>query len=70
MPQLKVGAIRKRLNRLRASCSDRSLRKIFDDCHQALGRCDQNAMDNLQKTCREVMLKKSRIIALAYTRML
>jgi hypothetical protein len=69
MPQLKVRGMRSRLNRLRASCADRSLRKIFDDCHRALGRCDQDAMDTLQRTCREVMLKKSRIIELAYTKM-
>ena len=69
VPQLNVRAMRSRLNRLRASCSDRSLRRIFDDCHQALGRCDQNAMDTLQRTCRQVMLKKSRIIELAYTKM-
>jgi hypothetical protein len=65
-PQLNVGVMRSRLNRVRASCSDRSLRKIFDDCNQALRRCDQKAMDRLQAACREVMLKKSRIIELAF----
>jgi len=68
-PQLNLRALRKLLNRLRASCSDRSLRKIFDDCHQALGRCDQKAMDELQRKCREVMLKKSRIIELAFRKL-
>ena len=59
--------MRSRLNRLRASCSDRALSKIFDDCYEALGGCDQKAMDDLQRTCRETMLKKARIIELAFT---
>ncbi|MDO9355641.1 MAG: hypothetical protein Q7T55_18215, partial [Solirubrobacteraceae bacterium] len=70
LPQLNVVAMRARLNRLRASCSDRSLRKIFDECNQALGRCDQKAMDDLQQRCREVMLTKARMIELAFTKKL
>lgn len=69
VPKLDVVAMRKRLNRLRASCSDRSLRKIFDDCHQALRRCDQKAMDNLQRQCRELMLRNARIIELAFQKL-
>lgn len=68
-PRLEVAAMRKRLNRLRASCSDRSLRKIFDGCNTALRRCDQNAMDDLQGWCREIMLKNARIIELAFQKL-
>lgn len=67
LPKLDVGAMRSRLNRLRASCSDRALVKIFDDCNEALGGCDQKAMDNLQKACREAMLEKARIIEITFT---
>ena len=67
VPKLDVAAMRSRLNRLRSSCSDRALVKIFDDCNEALAGCDQKAMDDLQKTCRETMLKKARIIELAFT---
>jgi hypothetical protein len=66
VPRLDVGAMRSRFNRLRASCSDRALVKIFDDCSEALSGCDQKAMDALQRTCRETMLKKARIIELAF----
>jgi hypothetical protein len=67
LPQLDLDAMRSRLNRLRASCSDRALVKIFDDCNEALSGCDQKAMDNLQKTCREAMLEKARIIEATFT---
>src|ERR1700709_1616660 len=41
IPRLDVGAMRSRFNRLRASCSDRALVKIFDDYSEALSGCDQ-----------------------------
>jgi len=59
--------LRSKLNRLRASCSDRALVKIFDDCNDVLSGCDQKIMDNLQKNCRVAMLKKARLIELAFT---
>ena len=67
LPRLDVAALRSKLNRLRASCSDRALVKIFDDCNDVLSGCDQKIMDNLQKNCREAMLKKARLIELAFT---